>query len=118
MSVTNNLLHAISDHGNAIASKVITYFGIASIGGGGVLGVANGTAEKVAQAQTFGLPDWAAVVSIVGGLCLIIKNGVDTYYTLKDRRDDVKAQRNLDQLRAAEEYMQDERRKAQAEDNI
>ena len=86
MSATNNILHAISDHGNAIASKFITYFGMASIGGGGALGVANDTAQKIVEQQSFGLPDWAAVVSIVGGLCLIIKNGVDTYYTIKDRR--------------------------------
>lgn len=86
MSVISSVFHAISDHGNAIASKFITYFGMVSIGGGGVLGVANDTAQKIAEQQSFGLPDWAAVVSIVGGLCLIIKNGVDTYYTIKDRR--------------------------------
>ena len=90
MSATNNILHAISDHGNALASKLITYFGVVSIGGGGALGVTNGTASKIVESQSFGLPDWAAVVSIVGGLCLIIKNAVDTYYTLKDRRESKK----------------------------
>lgn len=91
MSAINSVMHAISDHGNAIASKVITYFGVVSIGSGGALGVASGTAEKLAQNQSFGLPDWAAVVSIVGGVCLIIKNSIDAYYTVKDRR-----QRNIE----------------------
>lgn len=90
MSAINNILHAISDHGNTIVSKVITYFGVVSIGSGGALGVANGTAEKIAQSQSFGLPDWAAIVSIVGGVCLIIKNSIDAYYTLKDRRENAK----------------------------
>lgn len=91
MSVTNNLLHAISDHGNAIASKGITYVGVsAGIGGGSVLGVVNGTAAKVANSQQFGVQDWAAVVAIVSGVCLVIKTVVDTYYTLKDRRDAAK----------------------------
>lgn len=86
MSATNNILHIISDHGNIIASKGVTYFGIASISVGGVSGAASGTVNKIIESQSFGLPDWAAVISIVGGLCLIIKNGVDTYYTIKDRR--------------------------------
>lgn len=64
-----------------------------SIGSGGVLGVASGTAEKIAQNQSFGLPDWAAVVSIVGGICLIIKNSIDAYYTVKDRRERKRAKK-------------------------
>lgn len=93
MSFINSLIHAISDHGNVIASKIITYFGIVSIGSGGALGVASGTAEKLAYNQSFGLPDWAAVVSIVGGLCLIIKNSIDAYYTVKDRLELNKVER-------------------------
>lgn len=87
MSVISNAIHAISDHGNVIASKIVTYFGVVSIGSGGALGVASGTAEKIAQNQSFGLPDWAAIVSIVGGICLIIKNSIDAYYTVQDRRE-------------------------------
>ena len=87
MSDLGNVLHQISDHGNVIASKAITYFGLASIGGGGALGVANNTAQKVVLDQSFGLPDWAAVVSIVGGICLIIKTVVDTYYKIKNERE-------------------------------
>ena len=93
MSAINNVLHAISDHGNTIASKIITYFGVVSIGSGGALGVASGTAEKIAQNQSFGLPDWAAVVSIVGGICLIVKNSIDAYYTVKDRRERKRAEK-------------------------
>ena len=91
MSAISNILHAISDHGNSLVSKAVTYFGVVSIGGGGALGVASGTAEKIAQNQSFGLPDWAAIVSIVGGICLIIKNSIDAYYTIQDRRERKKA---------------------------
>ena len=91
MSAISNILHAISDHGNALVSKAVTYLGVVSIGGGGALGVASGTAEKIAQNQSFGLPDWAAIVSIVGGICLIIKNSIDAYYTIQDRRERKKA---------------------------
>lgn len=90
MSAISNLLHTISDHGNVIASKVVTYFGVVSIGSGGALGVASGTAEKIAQQQAFGLSDWAAIVSIIGGLCLIIKNSVDTYYKIQEKRSEKK----------------------------
>lgn len=82
----SNFLHTISDHGNAMVSKLITYTGVASIGTGGVLGVASGTAEKLAQAQGFGWADYAAIVSIISGVCLIIKNLVDVYYTIKEKQ--------------------------------
>ena len=111
MSVINNLMHAVSDHGNAIASKVITYFGLASIGGGGILGATNGTVEKIHQAQTFGLPDWAAVVSIVGGLCLIIKNSIDAYYTVQDRRERKEQERQQRLVDIANAYMGEDKRK-------
>ena len=34
MSALNNLMHAISDHGNIVASKALTFFGVTSVGGG------------------------------------------------------------------------------------
>lgn len=88
MSVISNILHAVSDHGNTIASKLVTYMGVsAGIGGGSVLGVVNGTAGKIAKSEQFGIQDWAAVVAIISGLCLAIKTAVDTYYTVQDRKD-------------------------------
>lgn len=87
MNLLNSILHTISDHGNTLASKVVTYYGLASIGTGGALGVASGTAEKVAQSQGLGLADYAAIVSIIGGVCLIIKNLVDVYFTIQEKRN-------------------------------
>lgn len=84
----SGILHTISDHGNVFISKAVTYMGMsAGIGGGTVLGVVNGTADKVVKSQQFGVQDWAAVVAIVSGLCLAIKTIVDTYYTVQDRRE-------------------------------
>ena len=88
MSLVNDIFHAISDHGNAVLSKFVTYFGVVSIGSGGALGVANGTASKVAQDQFLTLPDYAAIVSIIGGICLVIKNAVDIYYKIKEKRSE------------------------------
>lgn len=105
MSAISNILHAISDHGNALVSKVVTYFGVVSIGGGGALGVASGTAEKIAQNQSFGLPDWAAMVSIVGGICLIIKNSIDAYYTIQDRREKKRLEHEERLKSVAQEFM-------------
>ena len=79
-------LRFISDIGNVIASKVATWFGVAGIGTGAVLGVANDTAAKVAgSGLEWGLPDYAAIVAIVGGSTLIIKNVVDIYYRVKSK---------------------------------
>lgn len=88
MSVFQNIIHTISDHGNVIASKVIMYFGIASVGTGGTLGVMNDTVQKVtgAESAAWGLADWAAVVSIAGGLSLIIKTIVDVYFKIRAER--------------------------------
>ena len=80
-------MFAISDHGNALVSKSIVILGYIGIGVGTTGGIASGTAQKVVDDVVFGLPDWAATVAIVSGLSLVIKNGVDTYYKLKDRRE-------------------------------
>lgn len=88
MSALQNLMHSISDQGNVIASKVITYLGVTSIGAGATLGVANDTVQKVIshEPSVWTLPDYAALVSIFAGLSLIIKTVVDTYYKVKNER--------------------------------
>lgn len=112
MSLISSALHTISDHGNALASKAVTYMGVsAGIGGGSVLGVVNGTAGKVVNSQQFGVQDWAAVVAIVSGACLAIKTIVDTYYTIQDRKDKKKKAREAALIAIAEEYYEDEKRK-------
>lgn len=112
MSGINGVLHAISDHGNALASKLVTYFGVsAGIGGGTVLGVANGTAQKLVTSQGFGIQDWAAVVAIVSGLCLAIKTVVDTYYSVQDRKERKEAARQETLIALAEDYLEDEKKR-------
>ena len=83
----NSVLHAISDHGNAILSKSIVFLGYIGIGVGAFDGYVNDTVDKIANDVAFGFPDWAAVIAIISSLSLIIKNGVDTYYKIKDRRN-------------------------------
>lgn len=80
----NNLLHWISDAGNVIAAKITTWFGVASISTGATLGVVNDTAAKVAgSGAEWTLQDYAAVVAVVGGITLVVKNVVDIYYRVK-----------------------------------
>lgn len=85
--IVNECLHGISDAGNVIASKITTWFGVASIGTGATLGVVNDTAHKIASADPsiWTLQDYAAIVAMVGGITLVIKNLVDIYYRVKSK---------------------------------
>jgi hypothetical protein len=78
-------MHTISDHGNEIASKAITWFGVASVGTGAGIGVVNDSASKLLDPSSWGLAEYASIVAICGGLTLIIKNLVDVYFTIKNR---------------------------------
>lgn len=80
-----HVLTAMSDHGNAIASKAVHYFGLASLGGGFVMGAASDTASRIFTPEIWQLSDWAAVTSIVGGISFLIKNAVDTYFSIKNK---------------------------------
>lgn len=82
--LANDLLHGMSDAGNVIASKITTWFGVASISTGATLGVVNDTAAKVAgSGAEWTLQDYAAIVALIGGITLVIKNVVDIYYRVK-----------------------------------
>lgn len=87
LHAANDFLHGISDAGNVIASKITTWFGVASIGTGATLGVVNETAQKIASAEPaiWTLQDYAAIVAMVGGVTLVIKNLVDIYYRVKSK---------------------------------
>lgn len=85
MSVVSHILHTISDHGNAIASKVITWVGVASVGTGATIGVANETASRIFDPSLWTLSDYAAIVAMCGGVTLVIKNVVDVYFTIRNR---------------------------------
>ena len=87
LHAANDFLHSISDAGNVIASKITTWFGVASISTGATLGVVNDTAEKLASADpvVWTPQDYAAIVAMVGGVTLIIKNAVDIYFRVKSK---------------------------------
>lgn len=92
LNVTAKIANAasfISDHGNAAASKFMTYFGA---GGAGV-GVVSGVTQKYAEPDFlwFNLTEWGALVGIVGGLMLAIKAGVDIYFAFKRDKRETKA---------------------------
>ncbi len=83
-----HLFLTISDHGNELISKLIHKAGLLSIGTGLTLGAVNDTASKVIH-QTpdpWGLPDYAAIVSIVAGTTAILKHLVDVYFKVLEER--------------------------------
>jgi hypothetical protein len=84
----SDLLIAISEHGNLIAHKFIHWFGVVSISAGATLGAATGTVERIYDPTVWTMQDWAAVVSIAGGLSFVIKNLVDAYFKVKNKGRD------------------------------
>ena len=81
------LLISMSDHGNELISKVINKIGLLGIGTGVTLGAVNDTASKIMH-QTpdpWGLPDYAAVVSIVAGCTAILKYMIDIYFKVRNK---------------------------------
>jgi hypothetical protein len=85
---THQIAMSISDHGNIALSKGLQYFGV----GGSSVGIASGVAkmnpsevESVLQ-----LSDYGAIIGIIGGLTLIVKNGVDIYFTIKKNKREEK----------------------------
>lgn len=90
MQNITDLIHraaiTISDHGNTVASKSLQYFGIGGSSVGGATwfasGGGGGRGREVVE-QGLALSDWGAIVGIVGGITLIIKNGIDIYFAHK-----------------------------------
>lgn len=73
----HHLAVTISDHGNAAISKGLQYFGVVGSSVGGTTWVAT---KGAAEHSGMTLSDWGAIVGIIGGLTLILKNGVDMYF--------------------------------------
>lgn len=80
-----DILMAISEHGNIIAHKGINWLGAVSISAGVTLGAATDTASRIAEPAQWQMSDWAAVVSIAGGISFLIKNAVDIYFKVKNK---------------------------------
>jgi hypothetical protein len=79
------ILMAVSEHGNILLHKGINWFGAISISAGVTLGAATDTASRIAQPDMWHLSDWAAVVSIAGGISFLVKNAVDVYFKIKNK---------------------------------
>lgn len=79
---------AISEHGNLILHKGINWIGAVSISAGATLAATTDTASRIFEPSLWQLPDWAAVVSMVGGLSFLIKNAVDIYFKIKNKGRD------------------------------
>ena len=72
----------ISDGGNVIASKMITYFGVAlGIGGGAAQVIAANSQNEFLQKCAESSPSWLVYVSAFAAFSLAMKNITDMYYT-------------------------------------
>lgn len=83
--ISLHLVTALSDHGNVLLSKIVHYFGLASIGTGVAIGAATNAMDRLMTPDLWQLSDWAVIVSITGGITFIVKNLVDLYFTIKNK---------------------------------
>lgn len=82
----NTMLHAITDQGNAIASKFLIYVGVS----GSSVGVASKVAEMTNNVpdSMLTIADWGGIAGIVGGTCLAIKSCADVFFNYqKNKRE-------------------------------
>ena len=76
---------AMSDHGNVVLSKSLQYFGV----GGSSIGIASGISKMnpaVVPDPSLTISDYGAIIGIIGGVTLIVKNGIDIYFTIKKNK--------------------------------
>lgn len=82
------IMKSISDSGNPIASKVITYFGVAGGVGGGTVQVVTSNSSlasnEFVQDCANVAPDWLVYVPAVGVVSLILKHIADVYFRRKE----------------------------------
>lgn len=87
-TVINDVIHRISDHGDAILSKFVYHFGAwVGVGGGAVTYATKKTVEPdthnvVAQ---FVL-NYGSLISMIAASMLIIKTGYDIYLNHQDNK--------------------------------
>jgi hypothetical protein len=96
MNAARDILTAMSEHGNYFISKLINYFGLFSFSTGTILGVANDTASKVtgASSDPWGLPDYAALMSILVAISYLVKNAVDSWINYQKFKQDQKGRKD------------------------
>jgi len=75
------LLKLISDSGNPIASKLITYLGVGiGVGGGTAQGIVRNSQNEFVQFCANQSPEWVTYVPVIGVASLVIKNISDWYF--------------------------------------
>lgn len=87
-------LDQISNHSDLLLQKWVAAGSLISLPTGLMLGVSNNTIQKIASSaeesaskipvEAWGLPDYAAIVSITLGLCGILQIFVNVYYKIKN----------------------------------
>ena len=86
-SKMSEFLKLISDSGNPLISKLITYLGVGvGVGGGAAQGIARNSSSEIVQYCATQTPDWLAYAPALGVLSLVIKNICDWHF----RRIEVK----------------------------
>ena len=82
-----SLMRIISDSGNPIISKIITYLGVGGIGGGSVQVLAqtqlaknNQQVNDIIDICTSATPEWLIYVPAVGVASLLLKNISDVIF--------------------------------------
>ena len=90
------LFKAISDQGNLMISKVITYFGISvGIGGGAVQAVANSNSSNEIIQQCAGMtPEWLAYMPGIAATSLVIQNISNVYFRRLEAKAKIKEAEN------------------------
>ena len=74
-------LKLISDSGNPLVSKIVTYLGVGvGVGGGAAQGIARSSQNEIVQACADIAPDWLAYAPAVGVASLVLKNTSDWYF--------------------------------------
>lgn len=84
-----NIIQMISENLNLLIHKFFVVFGWSGLGVGATLGIVNGTASKVMNESSapWVLADYAALVSLVAALTVILKNLVDVWLAWERRRN-------------------------------
>lgn len=74
------IVNAISDYFDTLLSKILYAFGVGSVGTGASIGIANGSfTDRLFDLNNIGWEEIAAIVSIIGGISIIIQVAVNVY---------------------------------------
>ncbi len=88
LNVLSKSAMAMTDHSGTLLSKLINLSSLPTFAAGLITAAVNDTATKVAeQSVPLGIPDYLAIVGIVSGIMIILKNGIELAFNILDRRE-------------------------------